>query len=534
MTDPERHEHQSERAASATGAVAPGDAVTASPVCPPAPAAPPGGSSPPLPAFAPLPVATVCVALAAVLTLLSGRYGYHRDELYFLAAGHHPAWGYVDQPPLTPLIARTASALFGNTPAALRVPATLACAATVLVAALLARELGAGRRAQVLAAALTAVSAQVLAVGHMVSTATFDLLAWLVLSLCTLRLLRTGEGRWWLAVGAALGVGLLNKYLVAALLVALLAGIAAVGPRRVLRGAWPLAGAAVALTVAGGNLWWQAQHGWPELTVAHGISADDGADNRIAFIPEQLVFLSPLFVPVCVAGWRRLWREPALRWARPAAVAYPLLCLLVLAAGGKGYYTVPLLIVLLAAGCEPLAAWLHVHRPLVWVPALVFAAAISAVVALPLLPPSALALPMAVNKEQGEQIGWPALADAARQGWLLIPQDERAHAVVLAQNYGEAGALDRYGPARGLPRSYSGHMSYADWGRPPDSADGPVLLVRQRDATDIERHFTGCREVARVDNGHNVENEEQGASIDLCSGTAQPWSKLWPQLRRYY
>ncbi|WP_308286431.1 glycosyltransferase family 39 protein [Streptomyces griseorubiginosus] len=534
MADAERHEQQSERAASATGAVAPGEGIQASPVGAPAPAASPGGGSPPLPSFALLPVAAVCSALVGVLTVLSGRYGFHRDELYFLAAGRHPAWGYVDQPPLTPLLARTASALFGDTPEGLRVPATLASAATVVVAALLAREVGAGRRAQVLAAVLTAVSAQVLAVGHMVSTATFDLLAWLVLSLCVLRLLRTGEGRWWLAVGAALGVGLLNKYLVASLLVALLAGIAAVGPRHVLRGAWPLAGAAVALALAGGNLWWQARHGWPELTVAHGISADDGADNRIAFVPEQLVFLSPLFVPVCVAGWRRLWREPALRWARPAAVAYPLLCLLVLAAGGKGYYTVPLLIVLLAAGCEPLAGWLRRYRRPVWAPALVCAAAISAVVALPLLPPSALALPMAVNKEQGEQVGWPALADAARRGWLLIPRDERARAVVLAQNYGEAGALDRYGPARGLPRSYSGHMSYADWGRPPDSADGPVLLVRQRDATDIERHFTGCREVARVDNGHDVDNEEQGASIDLCSGTAQPWSKLWPQLRRYY
>ena len=173
------------------------------------------------------------------------------------------------------------------------------------------------------AAGLAGMSGQPLAVGRMVSTATFDLLAWLVICWLVLRLLRIGDGRWWLPIGLCVGVGLLNKYLVALLVVALLAAVLAVGPRRMLRGPWPAAAAALALAVAAPNLWWQADHGWPQLTVADGIGTADGTESRTMFVPEQLIYLSPLFVPVWVAGWLRLWRDPALRWARSAAVAYP-------------------------------------------------------------------------------------------------------------------------------------------------------------------------------------------------------------------
>lgn len=490
-----------------------------------------------LPAFAAVPVLSLAALFAAVLTALSGRYGYHRDELYFLAAGDHPAWGYVDQPPFTPVVARATTALFGDTPAALRVPATLAFVLSVVVVALTARELGGSRRVQVAAVVLAGLGAQTLAVGHMVSTASFDLLAWMVICWLTLRLLRTGDGRWWLAIGAAVGFGALNKYLVVLLAVVLLAAVATVGPRRMLRTSWLLGGVVVAVAVALPDLWWQADHGRPQLTVADGISTDDGTENRILLVPQQLVYISPLFVPVWIAGWLRLWRDPALRWARSVAVAYPLLCLLVLALGGKGYYAVPLLNVLLVAGCAPAVDRVRRHGRTGLVAAavaLMAGAAVNAVVTLPVLPPRDLAVPMALNKEQGEQIGWPQLADAVRAGWSAVPTAERSRAVILTQNYGEAGALDRYGPERGLPRPYSGHMSYADWGPPPDSADGPVLVVRQDGEDGIERYFTGCRDVARVDNGHGVDNEEQHAVVALCTRTTEPWSRLWPSLRHYY
>ncbi|WP_020576668.1 ArnT family glycosyltransferase [Actinopolymorpha alba] len=493
---------------------------------------------PPLPAFAAAPVAGVGLVLAGLLTALSGRYGFHRDELYFLAAGDRPGWGYVDQPPLTPLIARAATTLFGESPAGLRVASTLAAVASAVVVSLLARELNASRIGQVIAACSAAASGLLLVLGHMVSTTTVDLLAWLVICWLVLRLLRTSDGRWWLAIGAAVGIAILNKYLVVLLLLALFVALLVTGPRRVLRTWWLPAGAAVAFVLALPNLWWQASNGWPQLTVAGGISADDGVENRIMFVPLQILQLSPLLVPVWVAGFVRLWRTPELRWARSMALAYPFLCALVLVLGGKAYYALPVAVVLMAAGGESVAAWLRRGRAAVRTSiagvGLVAAVATSIVVALPVLPPQALAVVNAINKEQGEQVGWPSLVRAAAEGWSRIPEGQRDRSVVFTQNYGQAGAIELYGPDHGLPAPYSSHMSYADWGPPPDSADGPVLFVRQKDNRAAERFFTDCQQVATVDNGVGVENEEQNAAIVLCAGAVAPWSELWPDLRHFY
>ncbi|MGW7417021.1 glycosyltransferase family 39 protein [Streptomyces sp. NPDC054863] len=498
---------------------------------------PPGPRS--LHAFATAPAATVCVLVAALLTALSGRYGYHRDELYFLVAGDHPDWGYVDQPPLTPLLTKAFSSVFGDSPAGLRVAGTLACVLLVLLVTAVARELGADRRAQTLAAVCAATSTFVLAVGHIVTTATYDLVAWSAISWLFLRLLRSGDTRWWVPVGAAVGIGVQNKYLVAMLVAALLGGLAVAGPRRLLRSGWLGVGIAVAVLIAWPNLWWQEQHGWPQLTVAGGIVADDGTENRLLFVPQQLLFLSPLYVPVCVAGWLRLWRHAEASWARAVAWAYPLLCLQVIGAGGKPYYALPLLLVLLAAGCVPAARWLargtwRLRRGLS-AGAVAVTAAMSLAVGLPVLPPSELEWIVGINPEQGEQVGWPELADAVAAGWQRIPASERATSVVFTQNYGQAGALVRYGPARRLPAPYSGHMSFADWGPPPDTATGRVLLLQQRGSgAGSGAFFRDCRQTGRIDNGQNVENEEQGTAILICTGTTARWSQLWPRLRHFY
>lgn len=489
-----------------------------------------------LPPFASRPVVAVAAGVAALLMLLAGRYGFHRDELYFLVAGRHPAWGYVDQPPLTPLLARAATAVFGDSPTGLRtVPALLSATSIVLVAAL-ARELGAERRGQLLAACCAACSAFVLAVGHLLVTATFDLFGCLVVCLLTLRLLRTGDGRRWPAIGAVTGIALLNKDLVLLLAAAVVPAVLAVGPRGVLRGWWPVAGVSVAVAIAVPNLWWQAAHGWPQLTVAGGISGSDGTANRLTFVPMQILYLSPVLVPIWVTGIRRLLRDPALRWARSLAVAYPLLCLLVLAAGGKPYYAFPLLLVLTAAGCEPVVRWAagQLRRGAAVAALLALGAAVNVVITLPVLPPHLITVVDRIYPEQGEQIGWPELVAAAGHGWAAIPPDRRGRAVVFAENYGEAGALAHYGPRYGLPAPYSAHMSFGDWGPPPDTDDGPVLLVHPAPYPGVERYFTGCHTVALVDNGHGLPNQEQHAPVLLCSGTTAPWSVLWPELRHYY
>ncbi|MFI5707331.1 ArnT family glycosyltransferase [Kribbella sp. NPDC051620] len=488
--------------------------------------------------FATRPVAGIAVALAVVLTALSGRYGFHRDELYFLVAGDHLAWGYVDQPPLTPLLVHLSSSIFGETPMGIRVISTLSSALTVVVVALIAREFNATRRAQILAGLCTAVSGFVMGVGHLASTATYDLLAWVTIALLAIKLLRTNNPRWWVALGLAAGIALENKYLVVLPLGALLIAVLITGPRSVLRTWWLPAGLAVAALIAAPNLIWQATHDWPQLTVAGGISEDDGTENRIMFIPLQILQLSPFLVPIWIAGFLNLWRSPTLRWARPIALAYPILCVVVLALGGKPYYALPLLLVLIAAGCQPTINWLTTARTsarrTVLAIGLTLTALTSALFTLPVLPASAVNFVIPVNAEQGEQIGWPELTTAVAKAWHEIPEDQRARAVLFAGNYGEAGALAKYGPALGLPHPYSGHMSFADWSRPSDMQDGPVLLVEQERNPAYERNFTNCAQVGEVDNGVGADNEEQGTAVVLCAATNAPWSQLWPSLRRYY
>jgi 4-amino-4-deoxy-L-arabinose transferase-like glycosyltransferase len=458
-------------------------------------------------------IGAVVAIQVALLTALSARYGLHRDELYFLAAGKRLDWGYVDQPPLTPLIAR----LFGDSPVTLRIAATLAGAAIVITVALIAREFGGGRGAQLLAAAAAALSGLVLGVTHMLATATLDMLLWTVLAFFVVRLLRTGDGRWWLAIGVTAGVAMTNKWLVPLLVVAWVGSLVAVGPRTILRSWWLVGGAALGVSICAPIVIWQAAHDFPLLTVARGIGESDGAENRLMFVPFQILYLSPVLVPVWIAGFAVLWRNPRYR---SIALAYVVLCALVLALGGKPYYPMPLLLVLLAAGAEPAWRWATRHRSLAMSGAAV-GAALSVLIALPVLPARALGPVLAVNPEQGEQVGWRDFTASVSAGWQQAGPD----AVIFTRNYGQAAAVERYGPDFVLPQPFSGHMSYWDWGPPPDSQAGPVVVVGNRHPA-----FTGCHVVAV----HRavVENEEDGTEIAVCDPVV--WSDVWPSVRRFY
>jgi 4-amino-4-deoxy-L-arabinose transferase-like glycosyltransferase len=482
------------------------------------------------------PLLAVAGAVAAVLVVTSGRYGYHRDELYFLVAGRHPDWGYPDQPPLTPVLARLADALAPGSLVALRLPSALAAAAVVLLAGLTARELGGGRRAQLIAAGCTAVSAITLVAGHIVSTATYDVLLSALLCWLLARLVRTGED--WLLVpaGLALGFGLLNKSLIGFLAAAVVAGLLISGPREVLRSPWLAGGVAFAVVLGAPYLVWQALNGWPQLEMSRQIAADGDQGGRLGFVPFQLLLVSPVLAPVWVAGLVRLLRAPTARPFRFLAVGYLLLAGFYLLTGGKAYYLAGFYPALLAAGAVATDGWLAGWqagrtvqlRSRLLVAAIALSAVVGAVIGLAVLPPRALGPVLAVTPEPGEQVAWPDYVRTVAGVWSDLSPSEQATGVIVTANYGEAGAIERYGPAHGLPLPYSGHNGYARW-RQPVGAAGPVVVVGYGPAG-VGQFFGSCQQRATLDNGLDLDTEEQGAPVWLCGFPLKPWSELWPEL----
>jgi Dolichyl-phosphate-mannose-protein mannosyltransferase len=484
----------------------------------------------PRPPVARLPLAALGAGTALLLLAFAGRYGYHRDELYFLRAGRELAFGYVDQPPLTPLLARVMDELVPGSLVALRLPSALAAGLLVLVTGLIAREFGGGRAAQLLAAGCMAVSSILLIVGHLLSTTTVDLLAWTVLSWLVVRALRDGD-RIWLLAGAVAGIALQNKVQPAFLLAAVVLGVLVVGPRRSLLSAWPWLGGALALAVWAPNLIWQAANGWPQLELAEAIAAGSSGTSEpwYLFVPFQLVLVSPVLVPVWAVGWWRLARDPVLNTWRSFAVAYAVLAALFLLTGGKPYYLAGLYPVLLAAGAAPVLAWARGRlRAGLLAAGLALSLAIDGVLGLPIVPVERLAdTPVPdISYDAGETVGWPRFAATIeRVRDDLPPGDDVA---VLAGNYGQAGAVDRFAPSLGP--AHSGHNSYWSWGPPADDVD-TVIAVGYA-AEDLRRWFGQVEEAARIDNGVGLDNEEQGRTVWVASDRQVPWSEIWLQIRR--
>jgi 4-amino-4-deoxy-L-arabinose transferase-like glycosyltransferase len=464
----------------------------------------------------------------AVLSAFSAGYGYDRDELYFRLL--RPRWGYIDQGPLTPLLARGMTNLFGDATWALRIPATLLAMVTTVVVALIARELGGGRGAQALAAWGFAFAALPVIFGHVLLTGTVDLPVWPAVLLFVIRAVRRADGRWWPAAGLVAGLSTYNKLLVAVLLLALLGGLLLTGPRRLLLSGWVLGAVAVLVVVALPNLIYQAGNSWPELSMGRALSQHNGGDVRVQMWPFLILLLGPPLVPIWIAGLVRLWRSRELRFI---AAAFPVLLALVFVMGSQFYYPLGLLAVLFAAGCVPAAQWLAT-RP-IWrrlmVIGLVVNTAVSLLLGLPLVPMTTVgSTPIAgINLIVQDSVGWPRYVRQIASVYDRLPARERARTIVFASNYGEAGAVDRYGRAYRLPAVYSGQNQLGYERRPPASATTAVVVGGEY--PDARRLFTSCAVEVRLDNEVGVDNEEQGQPVAICRGPRGGWAAIWPRLR---
>jgi hypothetical protein len=510
------------------------------------PGAPAAASCPPW-----LGIALIAAVAVAVEMAVSARYGYVRDELYFLSAGQHLAFGYVDQPPLTPVLARITAALTGNTLVGLRILPALALGALVVMTAAMSRRLGAGRTGQLLAALAAATCGEYLGAMHELTTTTPDLVFWAITLLLVMQLLASQDRRWWVAIGGCVGVGSEAKWNIGFLVAALAAGFLFTDARRLLRSRYLLIGGLIAAALAAPDVVWQAAHGWPGLDVFRALQTAAG-HNRVVYWPAQIVYTGVVLTPIWVTGAVWSLRSAAARRFRPVAIACVVAIALQFVLGGKAYYPGAAFTFLLAAGCVPLERRLAARTPLArgtqaargWPgrlvtpavlagAAMVAGAVLAAPVALSVLPARALhTVPLQkLNYDLAETIAWPKLVALVAQEYDSLSAAQRRRTTILAGNYGEAGATERYGPGAGLPQAFSGANNFWLWG-PPPAADSAAIAVNVDPAL-LRREFAHVREVARFWNGLGVSDDEQGAPIFVATGLRSSWAQAWPAFRNY-
>jgi 4-amino-4-deoxy-L-arabinose transferase-like glycosyltransferase len=478
----------------------------------------------------------VALAVTAVLLAFANRYGYHRDELYFLEAGKHLSWGYPDQPPLVPALARLLSAIGPNAVWVLRIPSALAAGATILLTTALARRLGGDQGAQLLSAMSMGVAGLLLGADHYLNTSGFDLLFWTLLIWLVVVILRTDRRELWLLVGLVGGIALLNSDLPAIVMAAIVLAIVVVGPRQRVASPYVLIGGAIAVLIWLPYLIWQARHGWPELTVSRAIANGSSATStsRPMLVPEALLQISPYLAPLWILGLVQLARAPALRWCRSLALAFGIVLVIFEVTGGKSYYLATMVPVFLAAGSQPMLDWIRRGGRGARTGTLIglaIAGAINLVVTLPIIPAGDLhktPIP-ALNTDPGETVAWPTYVSQIARVYRSIPAGARAETVVFTKNYGEAGAIDRFGAAVGLPTAYSPHNGFWYWGLPPNHDHLAVVVGYSRHT--LAHDFAYCTQAGTLNNGLHLNDTEQGSPIWRCAGMRESWSRLWPHLK---
>jgi hypothetical protein len=448
-----------------------------------------------------------------------GRYGWDRDELYFLAAAHHPSLGYVDFPPLTAWIGWLVVELAGPTLGGLRLATAVASWSSVVVIALIARELGGTFRAQAIAAAAWACSPLVLGGASIFHPTMLDIGAQVAFAWLATRAIVREQPRLWLLAGVVAGVGIEAKYTILLTLAALaVAMVATAAGRDHLRSPWLWAGVGVAVLLWVPNLAWQVQHGWPSIAFSSSQRAKTAADTPVpAYLAETVLFAGAGAV-LAVVGLRWLWRR---------GLAVLALVPLMVYAGwlverGRGYYPVPPFALAVAAGS------IAAERRTRLLAGAGAVGVLTVVIAGPVVAP---VLPSRFAIDHGyvdagffkDEFGWPELTDQVAAAWRregLRPNT----AVVLAENYGEAGALARFGPARGLPAPLSGHLSWQYW-RPRSLPQRDALMVGF-DATVLDRLCASWHADGTITNAAGVDNEERGHVISRCR-LAAPLGTIW-------
>ena len=497
-------------------------------------------------------LAVVLIALAklALHCLFNNRYGYFRDEFDYLACGDHPAWGYVDQPPLAPLLAKFSRVLLGDSLRAMRFFPALFSSGLVVLAALIARELGGRAFALILTAVTILIAPIYLSDGSLFTTNFLEPLFWMGCAYCAILAIKRNDPRYWLWVGVIAGLGLEEKYSIAVMGFGMMIGLLLTEQRRALASQWLWMGGASAFLIFLPNVLWNAANQWPFLQLMHNIRASgrDVALGPVAFVAQQVLLLNPLTAPIWIAGVIALLAAPRLKPYRMLGWCYLAVLLTFFVLKGKNYYLAPIYPMLLAAGAvtieRAIARWRQGWMKPAILGLLLATGALLAPIVVPILSVDQFIaymnhLPFAIPRSEkshmaavlpqhyADQFGWEEMVAVAGQAWNRLPREERPGCGVFGQDYGQAGAVDFFGSRYGLPHALSGHQTYYLWG--PRRYSGNCLIVIGDRAEVLARLFEEVTLVGRSDNPYALE---RNIPVYLCRrskfGTL---AELWPKVK---
>jgi dolichyl-phosphate-mannose-protein mannosyltransferase len=504
------------------------------------------------------PAVVLAIAAAAFLAqmLTTARYGYFRDELYYLDCARHLAWGYVDQPPLIALIAWVERHLTGDSLYSLRFLPALAGAFTVWLAGRLARFMGAGIFGKAIAALAVLVAPGFLLFFHLLTMNAFEPLFWTGAAYLVVRIVQTENQRLWLWFGVLAGIGILNKWSILFFGAGVFLGLVLTRERRALTQKWIWLGFAIAMVIWLPNVVWNVRHGWPFLELMANVrsSGRDVTHGPAAFLLDQAMFMHFFTAPLWIAGvwWFFFGREhPQEARGRYRVVGWTYLFVLVvfIVAKGKSYYLWPVYPMLFAAGGVVVEQWTanraRVLRP-VWLAALILGGALLAPMELPVMSPEGfiryrqtmhLAPPALEHQRTGplqqqiyaDMFGWDEMVREIGHAYAMLPADIRSKTAIVAQSFGEAGAVDFFGPKYGLPEAISGHQTYWFWG--PRNYTGESLLFAGDSAQRVQQLCKNVEVVGHV--YHPYSREDEHFDIYWCHPLKWDLQEVWPHAKHF-
>lgn len=486
--------------------------------------------------------------------IFNGRYGYFRDEFDYIICGRHLAWGYVDQPPLLPVLSRIFLAIFGDSLRSVRLLPALTSAALILLTGMIARELG-GKRFAVALSAITVLIAPIYLSGGSLLTSNCDLevLLWMGCVYFSVLAIKRDQPRFWLWFGIVAGIGLQEKYSIAVLGFAIVAGLLLTAQLRLLLNKWMWLGGLAAFLIFLPNLIWNVANHWPFVELMRNIKAE-GRDVVLSpweYFSQQMLLISLGSALIWIAGIVALLTAARFKAYRFLGWAYLVSFTVFVVLKGKNYYLAPIYPVYLAAGCVVIDDAIDRFRQFWIKPALLAvllgSGAVFAPLAMPILPIEAFVpymnrLPIKVPRSEhghervplpqhyADQFGWNEIVEKTAEAWQKIPPSDRADCGIFAQNYGQAGAIDFLGPKYGLPPALSGHQSWWLWG--PRGYSGNCLIVLDDERENLDRLFEHVEYLG--DSAPNPYALENHLSVYICRGSKfGSLAELWPKLKRW-